>query len=85
VMMNEARLMVGLQGVAISEISYQNAASYARDRIQGRSLSGPKAPDKKADPILVHPDIRQTLIPIRAFHEGGRAFLLWTALKSDIA
>ncbi|MBX5196595.1 acyl-CoA dehydrogenase [Rhizobium sp. NZLR10] len=85
VMMNEARLMVGLQGIAISEIAYQNAANYARDRIQGRSLSGPKAPDKKADPIIVHPDIRRTLMTIRAFNEGGRAFLLWTALKSDIA
>ncbi|MEF3135006.1 acyl-CoA dehydrogenase C-terminal domain-containing protein [Rhizobium sp. 268] len=85
VMMNEARLMVGLQGIAISEIAYQNAANYARDRIQGRSLSGPKAPDRKADPIIVHPDIRRTLMTIRAFNEAGRAFLLWTALKSDIA
>ncbi|MBX4910276.1 MULTISPECIES: acyl-CoA dehydrogenase C-terminal domain-containing protein [Rhizobium] len=85
VMMNEARLMVGLQGIAISEIAYQNAANYARDRIQGRSLSGVKAPDKKADPIIVHPDIRRTLMTIRAFNEAGRAFLLWTALKSDIA
>ncbi|TXH79814.1 MAG: acyl-CoA dehydrogenase, partial [Rhizobium sp.] len=57
----------------------------ARERIQGRSLSGPKAPDKKADPIIVHPDIRRTLMTIRAFNEAGRAFLLWTALKSDIA
>ncbi|UVD57215.1 acyl-CoA dehydrogenase C-terminal domain-containing protein [Rhizobium sp. Pop5] len=85
VMMNEARLMVGLQGIAISEIAYQNAASYARDRIQGRALSGVKAPDKKADPIIVHPDIRRSLMIIRAFNEAGRAFLLWTALKSDIA
>ncbi|KQV84014.1 acyl-CoA dehydrogenase C-terminal domain-containing protein [Rhizobium sp. Root1220] len=85
VMMNEARLSVGLQGLAISEIAYQNAANYARERIQGRSLSGPKAPDKKADPIIVHPDIRRSLMTIRAFNEAGRAFLLWTALKSDIA
>ncbi|MBX4865819.1 acyl-CoA dehydrogenase C-terminal domain-containing protein [Rhizobium bangladeshense] len=85
VMMNEARLMVGLQGIAISEIAYQNAANYARDRIQGRSLSGPKAPDRKADPIIVHPDIRRSLMTIRAFNEASRAFLLWTALKSDIA
>jgi acyl-CoA dehydrogenase len=85
VMMNEARLMVGLQGIAISEIAYQNAANYARDRIQGRSLSGVKAPDKKADPIIVHPDIRRALMTIRSFNEAGRAFLLWTALKSDIA
>ncbi|KRB58898.1 acyl-CoA dehydrogenase [Rhizobium sp. Root708] len=85
VMMNEARLSVGLQGLAISEIAYQNAVNYARERIQGRSLSGPKAPEKKADPIIVHPDIRRTLMTIRAFNEAGRAFLLWTALKSDIA
>lgn len=85
VMMNEARLSVGLQGLAISEIAYQNAANYARERIQGRSLSGPKAPDMKADPIIVHPDIRRALMTIRAFNEASRAFLLWTALKSDIA
>jgi acyl-CoA dehydrogenase len=85
VMMNEARVSVGLQGVSIAEIAYQNAAAYARDRIQGRALSGPKAPDKKADPIIVHPDIRRTLMTIRAFNEAGRAFLLWTALQSDIA
>ncbi|TCU17928.1 acyl-CoA dehydrogenase C-terminal domain-containing protein [Rhizobium sullae] len=85
VMMNEARLGVGLQGLSISEIAYQNAVNYARERIQGRSLSGPKALDKKADPIIVHPDIRRTLMTIRAFNEAGRAFLLWTALKSDIA
>ncbi|MGH6808320.1 MAG: acyl-CoA dehydrogenase family protein, partial [Ensifer adhaerens] len=85
VMMNEARLGVGLQGLSIAEIAYQNAANYARDRIQGRSLSGPKAPDKKADPIIVHPDVRRTLMTIRAFNEAGRAFTLWTALKSDIA
>ncbi|OJF98505.1 acyl-CoA dehydrogenase C-terminal domain-containing protein [Pararhizobium antarcticum] len=85
VMMNEARLGVGLQGLSISEVAYQNAANYARDRIQGRSLSGAKAPDKKADPIIVHPDVRRTLMTIRAFNEAGRAFTLWTALKSDIA
>ncbi|UWU14636.1 acyl-CoA dehydrogenase C-terminal domain-containing protein [Rhizobium sullae] len=85
VMMNEARLGVGLQGLSISEIAYQNAVNYARERIQGRSLSGPKALDRQADPIIVHPDIRRTLMTIRAFNEAGRAFLLWTALKSDIA
>ncbi|MEN3150899.1 acyl-CoA dehydrogenase C-terminal domain-containing protein [Neorhizobium sp. IRAMC:178] len=85
VMMNEARLGVGLQGLSIAETAYQNAVNYARERIQGRSLSGPKAPDKKADPIIVHPDIRRSLMTIRAFNEAGRAFLLWTALKSDIA
>ncbi|PLK71570.1 acyl-CoA dehydrogenase [Rhizobium sp. TH135] len=85
VMMNEARLGVGLQGLSISEIAYQNAANYARERIQGRSLSGVKAPEKKADPIIVHPDIRRVLLTIKAFNEAGRAFTLWTALKSDIA
>jgi alkylation response protein AidB-like acyl-CoA dehydrogenase len=85
VMMNEARLGVGLQGLSIAEVAYQNAVAYARERIQGRSLSGAKAPDKKADPIIVHPDIRRTLMTIKAFNEAGRAFLLWTALKSDIA
>lgn len=85
VMMNEARLGVGLQGLSVAEVAYQNAANYARDRIQGRSLSGAKAPDKKADPIIVHPDVRRTLMTIRAFNEAGRAFTLWTALKSDIA
>ena len=85
VMMNEARLGVGLQGLAIAETAYQNAVSYAKERIQGRSLSGVKNPDGKADPIIVHADIRRTLMTIRAFNEAGRAFLLWTALKSDIA
>ncbi|HEX5933564.1 MAG TPA: acyl-CoA dehydrogenase C-terminal domain-containing protein [Pseudorhizobium sp.] len=85
VMMNEARLGVGLQGLSIAETAYQNAVAYARERIQGRSLSGPKAPEKKADPIIVHPDIRRSLMTIRAFNEAGRAFMLWTALKSDIA
>jgi acyl-CoA dehydrogenase len=85
VMMNEARLGVGLQGLSIAEIAYQNAASYARERLQGRSLSGVKNPDGKADPLIVHPDIRRTLMTIKAWTEGGRAFTLWTALKSDIA
>ncbi|MCV9962606.1 acyl-CoA dehydrogenase C-terminal domain-containing protein [Pararhizobium sp. BT-229] len=85
VMMNEARLGVGLQGLSIAEVAYQNAANYARDRIQGRSLSGVKAPEKKADPIIVHPDVRRVLMTIKAFNEAGRAFTLWTALKSDIA
>ncbi len=84
-MMNEARLGVGLQGHAMGEAAYQAAVDYARERLQGRALSGPKAPDRKADPIIVHPDIRRTLMTIRAFNEGGRALILWTALKSDIA
>jgi alkylation response protein AidB-like acyl-CoA dehydrogenase len=85
VMMNEARLGVGLQGLSISEAAYQSAAQYARDRIQGRSLTGPKAPEKKADPIIVHPDVRRTLMQIKAVNEAGRAFALYSALQSDIA
>ncbi len=85
VMMNEARLGVGLQGHSIGEVAYQNAADYARERIQGRALTGPKATDKKADPIIVHPDIRRSLMTMRAFNEGGRALVLWTAIQSDVA
>ena len=85
VMMNEARLGVGVQGLAQSEVAYQNAAAYAKDRLQGRSLTGPKAPDKPADPIIVHPDIRRTLMTIRAFNEAARALVVWTSLKSDLA
>jgi hypothetical protein len=66
-------------------VAYQNAAAYARDRLQGRSLSGAKAPDKPADPIIVHPDVRRTLLTIRAFNEAARAMVVWTALKSDVA
>jgi acyl-CoA dehydrogenase len=84
-MMNEARLGVGLQGLSIAEVAYQNAVAYAKDRLQGRALTGPAAPDKKADPIIVHPDVRRNLMTIRAFNEAGRAFLLWAALKSDVA
>ena len=84
-MMNEARLGVGLQGHAIGEAAYQGAVEYARERVQGRSLTGPKAPEKKADPIIVHPDVRRNLMTMRAFNEAGRALILWTALKSDIA
>ncbi|WOC15600.1 acyl-CoA dehydrogenase C-terminal domain-containing protein [Pseudochrobactrum sp. MP213Fo] len=84
-MMNEARLGVALQGLSIAETAYQNAADYARERIQGRALTGAKFADKKADPIIVHPDIRRTLLTIRAFNEAGRALVLSTALQSDIA
>jgi alkylation response protein AidB-like acyl-CoA dehydrogenase len=85
VMMNEARLGVAVQGLAQSEVAYQNAAAYAKERLQGRSLSGPKAPDKPADPIIVHPDVRRTLLTIRAFNEAARAMVVWTSLKSDVA
>ncbi|HEY0224360.1 MAG TPA: acyl-CoA dehydrogenase C-terminal domain-containing protein [Pseudolabrys sp.] len=84
-MMNEARLGVGVQGLAQSEIAYQNAAIYAKERLQGRAISGAKYPDKAADPIIVHPDVRRTLMTIRAFNEAARALVLWTALKGDIA
>jgi alkylation response protein AidB-like acyl-CoA dehydrogenase len=84
-MMNEARLGVGVQGLAQSEVAYQNAASYAKERLQGRSISGAKYPDKPADPIIVHPDVRRALMTIRAFNEAARALVLWTALKGDIA
>jgi acyl-CoA dehydrogenase len=84
-MMNEARLGVGVQGLALSEVAYQNAAIYAKERLQGRAISGVKYPDKPADPIIVHPDVRRTLMTIRAFNEAGRALVMWTALKSDIA
>ena len=84
-MMNEARLGVALQGLAVGEAAYQNAAAYAKERLQGRSLSGPKNKDGKADPIIVHPDIRRALMTMKAFNEAGRALLLWTAIKSDVA
>jgi alkylation response protein AidB-like acyl-CoA dehydrogenase len=83
VMMNGARLGVGVQGLGITEVAYQNAAAYAKDRLQGRSLSGPKAPDKPADPIIVHPDVRKMLLTARAYAEGGRAFAYWVALMAD--
>jgi hypothetical protein len=83
-MMNEARLGVGLQGLAISEVAYQNAAAYAKDRVQGRSLTGVKAPDKAADPIIVHPDVRRMLLEQKATLEGGRAWMYWSALHADL-
>ena len=85
VMMNEARLGVAIQGLAQSEVAYQNAVAYAKDRLQGRALTGPRSPEKAADPIIVHPDVRRNLMSIKAFNEGARAFMLWNALKSDIA
>jgi len=84
-MMNEARLAVGMQGLAVSEVAYQNAANYARERLQGRAISGVKAPDKPADPIIVHPDIRRALMSVKSFNEAARALLLWTALKGDVS
>ncbi|BAT59926.1 acyl-CoA dehydrogenase [Variibacter gotjawalensis] len=85
VMMNEARLGVSVQGLALSEVAYQNAVTYAKERLQGRSISGVKNPDKPADPIIVHPDVRRTLLSIRAFNEAARAFVIWSALRADVA
>ena len=85
VMMNEARLGVGVQGLAQGEAAYQQAVGFARDRLQGRSLTGPKNADGPADPIIVHPDVRRMLMDSRAILEGGRAFMLWTSLHGDLA
>jgi alkylation response protein AidB-like acyl-CoA dehydrogenase len=83
VMMNAARIGVGMQGLGLTEVAYQNAVAYAKDRLQMRSLSGPKAPDKPADPIIVHPDVRKMLLTARAYAEGGRALAMWTTLQID--
>lgn len=84
VMMNEARLGVGLQGLALAETAYQYSVAFAKDRLQGRSLTGPKNPDGPADPIIVHPDVRRMLMDQKVFVEAGRAFTLWTALQGDL-
>src|ERR1041385_7814506 len=84
-MMNEARLGVGVQGLALSEVASKTAVAYAKDRLQGRALTGAKVKDKPADPIVVHPDVRRILMSIRAFKEAARALVMWTALKSDVA
>jgi len=83
VMMNAARLGVGNQSLGLTEVAYQNAVAYARDRLQMRSLSGPKAPDKPADPIIVHPDVRKMLLTARAYAEGARALSMHTVLLLD--
>jgi alkylation response protein AidB-like acyl-CoA dehydrogenase len=84
-MMNTARLGVGLQGIGLSERAYQNALAYARDRLQTRSLSGPKFPDKPADPIIVHPDVRRMLLSIKSLTEGARLLALHAGTLVDIA
>lgn len=83
VMMNAARLGVGMQGLGLTEISYQNARNYAKERLQMRALTGAKTPEKEADPILVHPDVRRMLLTQRAYAEGARAFTYWIALEID--
>ena len=83
-MMNYERLGVGIQGLGVAENSYQNAVTYARDRIQSRAPTGKQAPEKAADPIIVHPDVRRMLMTMKAFNEGGRAFSTYVATFLDI-
>lgn len=85
IMMNAARIGVGMQGLGNSEVAYQNAAEYARDRLQGRSIAGPKNPEGPADPIIVHPDVRRMLMNARAFNEASRAASLWCGVLIDLA
>jgi len=84
-MMNEARLGVGMQGLAQAEVAYQNALTYAKDRLQGRAVTGVENPDGPADPLIVHPDIRRSLMDQKSFVEGARAFILWGATMLDEA
>lgn len=83
-MMNGARLGTGIQGLGLASVAHQNAVAFARERLQGRSLDGPKQPDKPADPIIVHPDVRRMLMTSKAFIEGARALAVYTALQLDI-
>jgi len=85
IMMNAARLGVGIQGLAQAEVAYQNAVKYAHERRQGRALTGPAEPAEKADTLFVHPDVRRMLMDARAFTEGMRAFCLWGALQVDLS
>ena len=83
-MMNEARILVGVQGLGIAEAAAQGALAYAKERPQGRNMKGAKFPDKKADPITVHPDVRRMLLTQRALTEGCRVLAMWAALNMDI-
>jgi len=85
VMMNAARLGVGNQSLGLTEVAFQNALAYAKDRLQMRSLSGKKAPDKEADPIIVHPDVRKMLLTAKAYAEGARALQIFCTLLLDKA
>jgi len=85
IMMNAARLGVGLQGIGIAETAYQNAVAYAKDRRQGRALTGPAEPDNPADTLFVHPDVRRMLMEAKANLEGARALILWGALQNDLS
>ncbi len=84
-MMNEARLGVGMQGLSQAEAAYQNALDYANDRLQGRAVTGVQNPEGPADPLIVHPDIRRSLMEQKSFVEGARAFILWGATMIDAA
>ncbi|MEO1686405.1 MAG: acyl-CoA dehydrogenase C-terminal domain-containing protein [Pseudomonadota bacterium] len=84
-MMNEARIGVGLQGLSQAAVAYENARDYALDRVQGRAVTGVQAPDKPADPLIVHPDVRRMLLDQKAFVEGARMFALWGATMIDAA
>ena len=84
-MMNAARLGVAMQGLGIAEVAYQNGLAYAKDRLQMRALDGVKYPDKPADPIIVHPDVRRMLLTSKAFTEGARALSYWTGMNLDIS
>ncbi len=84
VMMNGARLAVGLQGLGLAEVAYQNALAYAKDRLQGRALTGPKNPAGPADSILVHPDVRKGLLRMKAFNEGMRSLAYWVGIRIDV-
>ncbi|MGY3437448.1 MULTISPECIES: acyl-CoA dehydrogenase C-terminal domain-containing protein [unclassified Marinovum] len=84
-MMNEARIAVGLQGLGQAAVAYENSLAYAKDRLQGRAVTGTENPDGPADPLIVHPDIRRTLLDQKSFVEGGRAFGLWSANLIDRA
>lgn len=85
VMMNYERLSMGLQGIGASEVAYQNAAAYARDRLQGRSATGIKQPEKAADSLLVHPDVRRMLLNVRAHNEAGRCFAMYVSKYLDLS
>jgi 3-(methylsulfanyl)propanoyl-CoA dehydrogenase len=84
-MMNDARLEVGIQGLGVAETAYQSAVAYARERLQGRALTGAKQPERPADPILVHPDVRRMLLTMRALTEGERALAYWIGMAIDRA
>ncbi len=84
-MMNEARLLVGMQGLAQAQVAYENAVTYAKDRLQGRAVTGPENPDGPADPLIVHPDIRRVLMDQKSFIEGARGLVYWGSKLLDEA